>query len=198
MARIAGVRRLIASGGSAANAIGVRKHTKTLNPDGLMPQLTQVAGRPLQRAGVKFGFSVRRVTVPGPYGLDRPVSVYTAIVYTRPGMAEIEGFDWDAANVGHILRHANTPFELEEAVRGLHATIPARTVRREKRWKLFGKTASNRCLVVVFTIRHQRVRAVTAYEMNATGRGSVSRLPACPTQFSPPAPRPACAGRGPL
>jgi hypothetical protein len=31
-------------------------------------------------------------------------------------MDEIEGFDWDAANVGHILRHAVTPAEAEEVV----------------------------------------------------------------------------------
>ena len=34
-----------------------------------------------------------------------PLTVYTIIVYTRHGMGEIGGFDWDAANVGHILRH---------------------------------------------------------------------------------------------
>ncbi|MGA1997519.1 MAG: hypothetical protein ABSH45_17235 [Bryobacteraceae bacterium] len=59
-------------------------------------------------------------------------------------MAEIEGFDWDAANVGHILRHAVTPFEVEEVAGRPHVTIPARTIKGEKRWKLLGKTASNR------------------------------------------------------
>ena len=38
----------------------------------------------------------------------------------------------------------------------------------EKRWKLFGKTVSDRYLVVVFTIRRKLFRTVTAYEMNAT------------------------------
>jgi uncharacterized DUF497 family protein len=85
-------------------------------------------------------------------------------------MPEIEGFDWDAANVGHILRHAVTPFEVEEAAGRPHVTIPARTVMGEKRWKLFGKTVSNRPLVVVFAIRRKRLRTVTAYEMNAPER----------------------------
>jgi len=31
-------------------------------------------------------------------------------------MDRLDGFDWDAANVGHILRHAVTPFEVEEVV----------------------------------------------------------------------------------
>ncbi|MGA2134051.1 MAG: BrnT family toxin [Bryobacteraceae bacterium] len=68
------------------------------------------------------------------------------------------GFDWDAANVEHILRHSVTPFEVERAA----------TVKREERWKLFGKTESGRYLVVVFTIRRRLFRTVTAYEMTAT------------------------------
>lgn len=85
-------------------------------------------------------------------------------------MDELKGFDWDAANVGHILRHEVTPFEVEEVARRPHVTIPAKTIKGEARWKLFGKTASNRYLVVVFTIRRRLFRTVTAYEMNAAER----------------------------
>ena len=85
-------------------------------------------------------------------------------------MDELEGFDWDAANVGHILRHAVTPFEVEEVVGRSNIYIGARTVNGEKRWKLFGKTASGHYLVVVFTIRRKLFRTVTAYEMNAIER----------------------------
>jgi len=83
---------------------------------------------------------------------------------------DIEGFDWDAANVGHILLHAVTPFEVEEVAGRPHVTIPAQTITGEERWKMFGKTASNRYLVVVFTIRRKLFRTVTAYEMNAAER----------------------------
>jgi len=31
-------------------------------------------------------------------------------------MDEIGGFDWDAGNVGHILRHAVTLFEVESSL----------------------------------------------------------------------------------
>lgn len=80
------------------------------------------------------------------------------------------GFDWDAANVGHILRHAVTPFEVEGVAVRPHVIIAAATVKGEKRWKLFGTTAANRNLVVVFTIRKKLFRTVTAYEMNAAER----------------------------
>ena len=85
-------------------------------------------------------------------------------------MAEIESFDWDAANVGHIQRHAVSPFEVEDVVGRPHVIIPAEIVKGEERWKLLGKTASNRYLVVVFTIRRNMFRTVTAYEMNAAER----------------------------
>ena len=76
---------------------------------------------------------------------------------------KIEGFDWDAANVGHILRHAVTPFEVEEVVGRAHIIIQAKAINGENRWKLFGKTASGRYVVVVFTIRLNQFRTVTAY-----------------------------------
>ena len=89
-------------------------------------------------------------------------------------MDELDGFDWDAANVGHILRHRVTPFEVEEVVGRPHVSIAAKTIDGEKRWKLFGKTAS-RYLVVVFTIRRRLFRTVTAYEMNATERSKYAK-----------------------
>ena len=85
-------------------------------------------------------------------------------------MERLLGFDWDAANVGHILRHAVTPFEVEESAGRPHVIIPAATVKREKRWTLFGTTAAKRYLVVVFTIRRKHFRTVAAYEMNAAER----------------------------
>ena len=97
-------------------------------------------------------------------------TVYTSIVYTRAVIEKLEGFDWDTANVGHILRHAVTPFEVEEVARRPHVSIPAKPVKSEQRWKLLGKTASGRYLVVVFTIRRQLFRTVTAYDMNAAER----------------------------
>ncbi len=68
------------------------------------------------------------------------------------------------------MRHAVTPFEVEEVAGGAHIVIPAKTIKGEKRWKLFGKTEIGRYLVTVFTIRGKRFRAVTADEMNSSER----------------------------
>jgi uncharacterized DUF497 family protein len=83
---------------------------------------------------------------------------------------ELLGFDWDDANRDHILRHGVIPGEVEEAVTRKNVVFAGKTVKREKRWKLFGKTLAGRYLVVVFTVRRNLFRAVTAYDMNANER----------------------------
>ena len=82
---------------------------------------------------------------------------------------ELPGFDWDDANEDHILRHGVMPNEVEEAA-SLKNVLAAKTVKREKRWKLLGKTFAGRYLVVIFTVRRKLFRAVTAYDMNANER----------------------------
>jgi uncharacterized DUF497 family protein len=83
---------------------------------------------------------------------------------------KIAGFDWDAAKVGHILRHDVTPVEVEETVDRKRVIIPAKASDGENRWKLFGRSKSGRYLVVVFTVRRKLFRTVTAYAMNVADR----------------------------
>jgi uncharacterized DUF497 family protein len=82
----------------------------------------------------------------------------------------IKGFDWDVHNVGHVARHGVNAAEVEEAFEGPHVIIPAKSMDGEKRWKLFGTSAAGRYLVVVFTIRADRIRPVTAHAMNQRER----------------------------
>jgi hypothetical protein len=82
----------------------------------------------------------------------------------------VKGSDWDMHNVGHIDRHGVSPAEVEEAAERPHAIIPAEDVGGEKRWKLFGTSAAGRYLVVVFTIRDDQLRPVTAHTMNQRER----------------------------
>jgi hypothetical protein len=70
------------------------------------------------------------------------VVVYTQIVWNK-----LQGFDWDVANVGHILRHAVSPpsrLRRPRAARMSSFGIRSKTINGEKRRKLFGKTASSR------------------------------------------------------
>lgn len=82
----------------------------------------------------------------------------------------LDGFEWDVHNIAHIARHHVTPLEVMEATARPYVVVPATSVNKEQRWKLFGTSAAGRYLVVVFTIRRNRMRTVTAYTMNEDDR----------------------------
>ena len=96
--------------------------------------------------------------------------VYTESVYTSAVFDELLRFEWDVHNVRHVALHDVSPEEVEQTTRHRHIIIPAAPQRGEKRWKLLGRTDAERYLVVVFTIRRRRFRAVTAYPMNKAER----------------------------
>jgi uncharacterized DUF497 family protein len=79
-------------------------------------------------------------------------------------------FDFDTANLDHIAVHDVSRREIVQAFRGENLIIQASDVKRDPRWKLFGKTMKNRYLTVVFTLRKGRVRPITAYTMNRKDR----------------------------
>lgn len=82
----------------------------------------------------------------------------------------LKGFEWDQHNAGHVARHDVDPEEVEEAAGRPHAIIPARAAGGEKRGKLPGTSSAGRYLVVLFTIRNERLRPVTGYAMNRKER----------------------------
>jgi uncharacterized DUF497 family protein len=63
----------------------------------------------------------------------------------------------------HVTRHEVNPTEVEETVERPHAIIPAEDVAGEKRWKLFGTLVAGRYLVIVFTIRAERLARYGSY-----------------------------------
>jgi uncharacterized DUF497 family protein len=96
--------------------------------------------------------------------------VDTGWAYTHTGDgSSLSGraFDWDMHNVGHLGRHGIEPFEVEEVVLGIHLIARGRDVGGEERWKLLRQAMSGRYLVVVFTLRNQLIRPVTACEMKS-------------------------------
>lgn len=75
--------------------------------------------------------------------------------------AETE-FDWDEANRNHLAAHNVTPEEFEEVYFGEKLeTISER--RGETRMAAVGKTRAGRLLTIVYTVRHRKVRPVTAH-----------------------------------
>ena|SRR6266566_2099076 len=79
-------------------------------------------------------------------------------------------FEWDKGNEQkNWIKHKVTGEEAEEAFddgnRMLFEDAKHSTIQ-EKRFILFGKTQQQRKLIVVFTIRHEKVRIISARPMN--------------------------------
>jgi hypothetical protein len=72
-------------------------------------------------------------------------------------------FDWDEANIAHIARHKITPPEAEQAVTLYPIELEYETVDGEERVRLVGPTANARLIIVVVTVRYDKIRVVTAY-----------------------------------
>lgn len=79
------------------------------------------------------------------------------------------GFDWDDANSQKNWdRHQVTPEEAEDVF--LHEPVIVRSDKRrsqgEKRYYALGHTSAERRLFIAFTVRRDRIRVISAREMN--------------------------------
>jgi hypothetical protein len=106
--------------------------------------------------------------------------MYTQIVADLPDtLSACTGFDWDPANAEKIWeRHQVSPGECEEAF----FNEPFLVARDEKhsqgepRYYGLGQTEAGRRLFVVFTIRGQLVRVVSARDMSRRERREYGRV----------------------
>jgi uncharacterized DUF497 family protein len=79
------------------------------------------------------------------------------------GKWEIE-FDWDDANIGHVARHNVRPDEAEHVLLNDPVDLGMEIIEGEERYLDIGATFNGRVLVVVTTLREDRVRVVTSFE----------------------------------
>jgi uncharacterized protein len=85
----------------------------------------------------------------------------------------IEGFQWDAGNRDkNFIKHDVQNWECEQIFFNQPVLILGDTVHSttEKRWAAFGKTDSNRLLVIIFTKRDHLLRVISARDMNLKER----------------------------
>lgn len=86
----------------------------------------------------------------------------------------IEGFDWDQWNITKSKEKHNVTFiECEETF--FNSPLVAREDKKhsesEKRYYLLGKTDLGRLLFIVFTIRKNKIRVISARDMSKKERG---------------------------
>ena len=79
-------------------------------------------------------------------------------------MGSEQQFEWDEGNTGHLARHGISPVEAEDAILDPHALMVEIQTGGEERVKAVGLTTGGRIVVVVFTLRGEAIRPITAYE----------------------------------
>jgi uncharacterized DUF497 family protein len=72
--------------------------------------------------------------------------------------------EWDESNVEHIQRHGIVPQEVLEVFGNETVDLNYEVVNGEERWTSVGHSNALRILVVVWTMRSEAIRPVTAFE----------------------------------
>jgi uncharacterized DUF497 family protein len=88
-------------------------------------------------------------------------------------LAQCTGFEWDAGNAPKVVaRHGVTPGECEQVFfhEPLLIAPDPRHSKVEARWAAWGQTAEGRTLTVIFTLRGDRIRPLSARDMNRKER----------------------------
>jgi len=88
-------------------------------------------------------------------------------------LARIEGFDWDQGNIEkNWERHKVSFIDCEEVFfnRPLVVAEDTRHSKSEGRYYALGKTNDGRHLFIVFTIRNNKIRVISARDMNRKER----------------------------
>jgi uncharacterized protein len=85
----------------------------------------------------------------------------------RDRLRDLESFDWDTANIEKLWRrHRVAPAECEEVFfdDGMLVSYDEESYE-EDRYRALGRTAQGRHLFIVFTVRGQRIRPLSARDM---------------------------------
>jgi uncharacterized DUF497 family protein len=83
---------------------------------------------------------------------------------------QFSGFQWAKVNVdkNHLIKHSVENWECEQVFfnRPLLVLEDPKHSVSEERWAAFGKTDTDRFLVVIFTKRNDSIRIISARDMN--------------------------------
>ena len=80
----------------------------------------------------------------------------------------VSKFEWDEGNIGKNKKHKVNDREIEESFFDNHKVIYKDTLHsnKEKRYILLGKTKGKRLLFIVFTQRKDKIRVISARDIN--------------------------------
>ena len=83
---------------------------------------------------------------------------------------EMVVFDWDQSNLRKIRAHRVKVEEVEQALSRDPVLIYEQDANGEARYVYYGETEGNRLLAIVMTERNDRIRVITAYDLDAGQR----------------------------
>lgn len=80
----------------------------------------------------------------------------------------IFGFDWDKGNSGKNIKHKVEDKEAEEAFFDKNKKTFKDSIHsgQEERFWMVGKTKTDRILFIVFTVRKNKIRIISARDLN--------------------------------
>lgn len=90
-------------------------------------------------------------------------------------LSDILSFDWDKGNLNkNVDKHNVTNQEAEELFSNEPFIVAEdkKHSQKEQRYLLWGKTVKERKLAIIFTIRNEKIRIISARDMNAKERRS--------------------------
>ena len=88
-------------------------------------------------------------------------------------LSNCTGFDWDENNTGKIwTKHNTNPFECEQVFfnEPLVVNDDIKHSQHENRYYVLGQTDKKRFLFIVFTVRGNLIRVISARDMNKKER----------------------------
>lgn len=85
---------------------------------------------------------------------------------------KLDGFEWDLGNLDHINKHFVIDKECEEVFsnKPLIITKDKTHSKFERRYRAYGKSFENRLLTIIFTIRKNKSRVISARDQNKKER----------------------------
>lgn len=86
--------------------------------------------------------------------------------------SEIEGFEWDHGNLEHIKKHKVDYKECEEGFSNKPLIVNEDETHSqiEERYRVYGQTNKNRLLSMIFTMRGNKIRIISARDQNRKER----------------------------
>jgi uncharacterized protein len=79
-------------------------------------------------------------------------------------------FEWDQGNRKHLAAHGVTPAEFEQVMKNDPLELDFEKIDGEDRYRSVGITDRGRLLLVVWTPREEKIRAVTAFSASPSNK----------------------------